>query len=278
MPIFVGNNYSMLEPFFADNSLKWFLFFNDQLLFIGDPFTLPTTADSTSLQPYFTRAFEIGHIEGEKYACAELSAHITLHPNFKTMPLRQALSAIHSMQYSLAVKSFSILQWDKNHQFCSRCAAPTTREAKEGFERRCPTCHLSFFPRISPSIIVLIKKNNQLLMARSPHFLPGVFGLIAGFVEAGETLEEAVHREVREEVGIEIKNLQYFGSQAWPFPDSLMVGFMAEYSKGKLRINPQEIEKAGWYRYDKLPGRPSVSISIATQLLDTFIRNNAQND
>jgi NAD+ diphosphatase len=268
----------MPEPFFADNSLSWFIFFNDQLLFVGEHPALPNTADSKTLQPYFTRAFLIGSLEGEKYACAELPTHIAIPPIFKTVPLKQALSSIHTLQYGLAVKSYSILQWDKNHQFCSRCATATALKAKDGFERYCPACHLSFFPRISPSIIVLIKKNDQLLMARSPHFLPGVFGLIAGFVEAGETLEEAVYREVREEVGIEIKNLQYFGSQAWPFPDSLMVGFMAEYSKGKLRIDPQEIEKAGWFRYDKLPGRPSVSISIATQLLDAFIQSNARTD
>lgn len=273
----MGKQSRMHYPFLSNTSLRWFIFLNDHLVFINEPLSLPSTVDSKDLHAHFIRAFEIGVLEGTKYACAELAASIKIPSHLTTMPLRQALSTIQAMQYSLAVKSFSILQWDKNHQFCSRCATPTTREAKDHFERCCPACHLKFFPRISPSIIVLIQKNNQLLMARSPHFPEGVFGLIAGFVEAGETLEEAVHREVREEVGIEIKNLHYFGSQAWPFPDSLMIGFMAEYHKGKLRINPQEIEKAGWYRYDKLPGRPSVSISIATQLLDAFIKNNTQN-
>lgn len=134
-------------------------------------------------------------------------------------------------------------------------------------------CHLSFFPRISPSIIVLIKKADHLLMARSPHFLPGVYGLIAGFIDAGESIEEAVHREVKEEVGLKIKNLSYFGSQQWPFPDSLMIAFTADYCSGDITINPDEIEEAGWYKYNNLPGRPQTSVSIASKLIDNFINS-----
>lgn len=110
-------------------------------------------------------------------------------------------------------------------------------------------------------------------MARSPHFLPGIYGLIAGFVETGESIEETVHREVAEEVGIKIKNLSYFGSQPWPFPDSLMIAFMAEYESGEIIIDKNEIEEAGWYRYDDLPGRPSMSFSIASTMLDNFINH-----
>ena len=108
-------------------------------------------------------------------------------------------------------------------------------------------------------------------MARGPHFPPGVYGLIAGFVEIGESLEETIHREVKEEVGIEIKNLSYFGSQAWPFPDSLMIAFVADYASGEIVIDKNEIEVAGWYRYDNLPGLPSMNISIASTLLENFV-------
>ena len=108
-------------------------------------------------------------------------------------------------------------------------------------------------------------------MARGPHFLPGVYALIAGFVESGESLEETVHREVLEEVGIYVKNLSYYGSQPWPFPDSLMIAFKADYASGDIAIDRKEIEEAGWYRYDNLPGRPSTSASISSKLLDDYV-------
>src|SRR5690606_2224103 len=121
------------------------------------------------------------------------------------------------------------------------------------FERTCPTCHLAAYPRISPSIIVRIHKGDQILMARSPHFAPGIYGLIAGFVESGETLEETIHREVMEEVGIKVKNIRYFDSQPWPFPDSLMIGFTAEHASGDIQVDHHEIEHADWYGKDNIP-------------------------
>jgi NAD+ diphosphatase len=113
-------------------------------------------------------------------------------------------------------------------------------------------------------------------MARSPHFIPGAYGLIAGFIEVGESIEEAVHREVKEEVSINIKNLRYFGSQPWPFPDSLMIGFIADYASGEINIDHEEIEAAGWYKFDNLPGRPSTRISIASQLIEHFVAEQRQ--
>ena len=121
-------------------------------------------------------------------------------------------------------------------------------------------------------MIVLIHQDDHLLMARSAHFPPGVYGLIAGFVEAGESIEEAVHREVKEEVGLTIKSLVYCGSQPWPFPDSLMMAFTADYEAGEITMDQVEIEDAGWYKYDKLPGLPSMALSIAMKLIDDFVR------
>ena len=208
--------------------------------------------------------------------CAEINTSHALSKEYTFIPLKKALDTLDPQWYGIATKAFAVLNWDKNHQFCGRCGAVLRDHQAHNplaFERECPNCQLLFYPRISPSVIVRIRKGDKILMARSPHFPPGAFGLIAGFVEAGESLEEAVHREVQEEVGIRINNLHYFGSQPWPFPDSLMVGFTADYQSGELVIDKTELEQAGWYRYDKLPGRPSTRTSISTKLIDDFIQS-----
>ncbi|MFA5959162.1 MAG: NAD(+) diphosphatase [Tatlockia sp.] len=253
------------------SDVRWFIILSDGTIALKHDNTLPGSLDIPSLETDFLRHFNLGEINGIAYFCAELNQDTCL-TSMRSFSLRQGLSLVSDFEYGLAVKAYSLIQWDKNHQFCSRCSAPTQRPEKP-FVRVCPHCNLHFFPRISPSIIVLIRKNDQLLMARSPHFLPGIYGLIAGFVDAGESLEEAVHREVEEEVGITIKNLCYFGSQPWPFPDSLMVAFTADYESGEISIDQEEIVEAGWYRFDKLPGRPSTSISISSALIDDFIRS-----
>lgn len=231
---------------------------------------LPFDRDIQSLAPHFLRRFELGSLNKTQYFCAELDPKQPIPDTFHILSLRSTLSQLNCDNYRIAVKAYSVIRWDKNHQFCSCCGNRTLRKI-QGFERTCTLCQLSFFPRISPSIIVLIKKEAYLLMARSPNFLPGVYGLIAGFVEVGENIEEAVHREVKEEVGIKIKNLKYFGSQPWPFPDSLMIAFMADYCSGNITINPDEIEEAGWHKYDNLPGRPQ-STSIASKLIEAFVQ------
>lgn len=248
-----------------------FIFQHDGILLLKENNELPVEADLKAIAPHFLRRFELGAANDRDYFCAELDPKILIPKAFHTLSLRNILSLLNPEYYSLVVKAYSIIRWDKNQQFCSCCGSRMLTK-DQGFERLCPFCHLSFFPRISPSIIVLIKKADHLLMARSPAFVAGAYGLIAGFVEIGESIEEAVHREVKEEVGIKIKNLNYFGSQPWPFPDSLMIAFTADYCSGDIIINPDEIEEAGWYRYDNLPGRPSSSISIASKLIDSFIK------
>lgn len=246
----------------------WFIVQQNEFLLLNN--SLPNEVDIASLSTHFIRRFQLGTFQGNEYLCAELPQDLEVNEEFNVVPIRQALSLFSPEQFGIGVKAYSVINWDKNHQFCGRCGLPTNHHGKN-FERICSSCNMSFFPRISPSIIVLIHNKDRLVMARSPHFLPGVYGLIAGFVEIGESLEEAVHREVKEEVGLEIKNLNYFGSQPWPFPDSLMVAFTAEYAAGEIKIDQDEIEEAGWYNYNNLPGRPSTAISIGSLLLDSFI-------
>lgn len=172
--------------------------------------------------------------------------------------------------FALAGRASQLLDWQKNHRFCGRCGTPTQKKADE-FAMSCPSCGLLVYPRISPAVMVLVERGNELLLARSPHFRPGVFSALAGFVEAGETLEQCAAREVREEVGVEIANLRYFHSQPWPFPDSLMISFFADYAGGKITPDPSEIEAAAWFRRDALPALPD-PVSIARRLIDAACR------
>ena len=256
----------------SSNQDYWFIFQNDQLLFInnGTEEKLISGSFANQAEPFFIRHFPLGQLNDKNIYCAELSPDFSLLENMIFISLRQALEVLDAEWYGMAAKAFSIISWDKNHYYCGRCGT-ITKKLPHLFERQCPACDLSFYPRISPSIIVRIQKGDHILLARGHHFKPGVYALIAGFVEPGETLEQAVHREVMEEVGIKIKNLRYFGSQAWPFPDSLMISFTADYASGELSINYDEIKEAGWYRYDHLPGHYSSSVSIAKKLIDHFV-------
>lgn len=254
------------------HSEYWFVFQHDQLLLIEQQhkFELLNSARIAGLRDQFIREFCLAKTNQFTAFCAELSPNYTLPDNLVCISLRKALDSLHHDYYALIARASSIITWDKNHQFCGRCGHRTEPTLVK-FERKCSACSLTFYPRISPSIIVAIQRGDEILMARSAHFPPGAYGLIAGFVEAGESIEEAIHREVAEEVGIKIHQLQYFASQAWPFPDSLMIGFTAQYLSGNLVINHDEIEDAGWYRYDLLPGRPSSKISIGSSLIDYII-------
>ncbi len=183
--------------------------------------------------------------------------------------LRRLFGALDEEVWKLAGRAVQIVDWDRDHRFCGRCGAGTERKEDE-LARVCPHCGLQQFPRISPAVIVRIERGDEILLARSPHFAPGVYSTLAGFVEPGESLEETVVREVREEVGVEVANVRYFGSQPWPFPHSLMIGFVADYAAGDLRLQEGEIEDAGWFTADTLPGLPS-HYSIARRLIEGFI-------
>ena len=182
--------------------------------------------------------------------------------------LRQVYGRLDEDLFWVAARAVQIVDWDRTHKICGRCGnqliTKTTERAKE-----CPQCGLLHFPRLAPAIIVLVERDRELLLARSRHFLPGMYSVLAGFVEPGESLEEAVVREVKEEVGLTVKDIKYFGSQPWPFPHSLMIGFTAIYAGGEITLDDTEIEDAGWFTVDNLPPIPS-KISIARKLIDWF--------
>ncbi|MEO6975487.1 MAG: NAD(+) diphosphatase [Gallionella sp.] len=182
------------------------------------------------------------------------------------MPVRSLFSLAGAGEIYLAGRAIQLLDWQKNHRYCGKCGAHTAIRAGQ-FAMLCPACGLVAYPRISPAVMVLISRGDELLLARSHRFRPGIYSALAGFVEAGETLEQCASREVLEEVGITITNLRYFRSQSWPFPDSLMVAFFADYVGGVIKSDPIEIEDAKWFSRVALPALPE-PVSLARQLID----------
>ena len=183
--------------------------------------------------------------------------------------LRQVYGRLEEGLFWIAARAVQIIDWDRTHQFCGRCGSPLRAKTNER-AKECPQCGLLQFPRLAPAIIVLVERGRELLLARSRHFMPGMYSVLAGFVEPGESLVEAVIREVKEEVGIEVTDIKYFGSQPWPFPHSLMIGFTATYASGEISLDDGEIEDAGWFTIDRLPRIPG-KISIARKLIDWFL-------
>ncbi len=183
--------------------------------------------------------------------------------------LRSLHGALETTELEVAGLALHLLHCDRTQAFCGICGAPTAHALGE-CARVCSACGHLVYARVSPSVIVAVTRGDELLLARGTRFPRPVFSVLAGFVEPGETLEECVHREVREEVGIEVEHLKYFGSQPWPFPDSLMVGFTAEYAGGELTPDPAEIAEVRWFRPDARPLLPS-RYSIARRLIDRFI-------
>lgn len=153
--------------------------------------------------------------------------------------------------------------------FCSNCGSKLSNNVQSA-EKQCMSCKQIFYPNLAPAVMVLIHKDNEVLLVRSPHFKPGIYGAIAGFIDCGETAEAAAIREVKEEVGLEITNLAYFGTQSWPFPNSFMIAYSAEYLSGDLRIDYNELEDARWFSMNNLPELLPFP-SIVHQIVHSFI-------
>lgn len=261
----------IVPPEVQSDPAWWFVFQESKLLVYQKPdsITIPFLIKPDELSLFFIRQNYLGHLDNDHCYAAEVAEGTIPPAGMVFEGLRQVYGRLDDDLFWIAARAVQIIDWDRTHRFCGRCGVPlksrTTERAKE-----CPQCGLLHFPRLAPAIIVLVERGNQLLLARSRHFMPGMYSVLAGFVEPGESLEEAVVREVKEEVGIEIKDINYFGSQPWPFPHSLMIGFTATYAGGEISIDDKEIEDAGWYTAEKLPRLPG-KISIARKLIDGFL-------
>jgi NAD+ diphosphatase len=189
-------------------------------------------------------------------------------------PLRSLFDRLPDDLLAVAGRAAQVLEFDRTHRFCGACAAPT-EPGDEGRARRCPACGQVSYPRLAPAMMALVhregERGRELLLARGTRFSTPIYSALAGFVEPSESLEECVRREVREEVGVEVRGLRYFGSQAWPFPHSLMVAFLVEHAGGELRCQEGEIVDAQWFPLDRLPLLPH-RLSVARRLIDFAVK------
>lgn len=250
----------------------WFAFQGAQILILRDDTgaRLPLAHDPRDIGMTPKRSLYLGTLgEQHCYAC-ELDEGSAAPAGLQWSGLRALFGAIDDSQFAIAGRAFQIVDWDRSHQFCGRCGTPTQVKNNER-ARECPSCKQVHYPRIAPAIMALVRRGRELLLARSPHFAPGMYSALAGFVEPGETLEQTLAREVREEVGIEVTNVRYFASQPWPFPHSLMIAFNADYAGGEIVPAPDEIEAADWFTLDRLPPQLPGKISISRRLIDAAL-------
>ncbi len=220
-----------------------------------------------SAQGLVPTEFQFTH-QGRTYAVLEAPPEALPPAGFIFQSLRALFGALDEGLFAQISRVAQLLEWNRTHQYCGCCGQATERQ--EALARVCPRCAHSAYPRISPAIMALVIRDQELLLARGPHFQPGVYSALAGFCEPGESLEQALRREVREEVGLEVDNLRYFGSQSWPFPHSLMVAFTCQFAAGSLVLQPEEIEDARWFPSHALPAL-SPPISLARKLIDATV-------
>jgi NAD+ diphosphatase len=253
----------------VDEPVLWFAFRKAEILVVNGAETpaMPCCIDLNE-HGFTVESRQYLGLYGGKH-CYAVTIHETqpLPEGWAALGLRDLFGMVETTLAALSGRAYQILEWDRNHRYCSRCGTPTALRTDER-SRTCPACRYTTYPPVTPAIMILITHGRKLLLARKAAFPQGRYSALAGFVEPGEMLEDTVVRETREEVGVEIRNIRYFGSQPWPFPHSLMIAFTAEYAGGDLRPDGVEIAEAYWFEADNLPKLPP-PISISRRLIDT---------
>ena len=265
----------------------WFVFKGDRLLVeLGPPSPRPSDDPRVPARPSWAvlplqknnnilwfepaRTLYLGRLAGTACWAAEAPADASPPPpGLAWEGLRTLFSVLEDAHFALAGRAIQLLDWDRSHRFCGRCGAPTEAKSEERV-RACPACKLGVYPRLSPAVMALVRREGEILLGRSPHFPPGMYSALAGFVEPGESLEQCIEREVEEEVGVRVSRIRYFASQPWPFPNSLMIAFICDWVSGEIRPQAGEIEDAKWFKVLQLPKLPS-KISIARRLIDAVV-------
>ena len=247
----------------------WLIIIREQQLLtrVDQPWQLLQTADVESHWLTEQVLHPVGQYQ-DKHCCV-IEADRDFD-GYEWVGLRSQLVGLSPEQYNLLSRAVQLLTWDNQHRYCGQCGRPTQKHPQE-FARFCDPCHLFFYPRIAPCIMCLITRGDYCLLAQHQKHPDGFYATLAGFVEAGETLEQALHREVMEEVRLIVNNLKYYASQSWPFPHQLMVAYFAEYQTGDIKVDDEEIVDAQWFHYKSLPDFPPKE-SISGQLIHEFIK------
>jgi NAD+ diphosphatase len=269
MPEFIASSFT--PPSAKNEPALWFILCGDKLLVnVRDGRqSIPAFKDISESGFAPLREHYLGRYKKQHCYAAEVEKTAEITDKMALQSIWGMFNYLDKDLFKLTLMAFHILNWDRKEQFCVQCGSKTENKGDER-AKKCTKCgHVSFL-RISPAVIMLISQGDRILLARSQRFKDEMYSVLAGFVEPGETLEDTVKREIREEVGIDVKDIRYFGSQPWPFPDSLMIGFTAHYAGGDIRIDGSEIVDAQWFNYNNLPPIPG-KISIARNMIDWFI-------
>ena len=247
--------------------MKYYIFCKDELLLrqTADGFEIPQGDEPpVELKPWT----HLMNVDGDKACCVDTP--VTNLEGYEMCGLRKSYYLLSQHDYLKAGKCHELLYWDQNTRYCGVCGAPMRMDTD--ISKKCAECGKEIWPQLATAVIVLIHRGDEVLLVRAKNFRTDFYGLVAGFVETGETLEEAVAREALEETGVTITNIRYFGSQPWPYPCGLMVGFNADYVSGDIHLQASEIAKGGWFRKDNLPNIPE-PLSIARMLLDAWLKS-----
>ena len=254
----------------------WFVFCKGDLLLektSDGRYTIPYQEEAPTPLKEWTNVHTITPFGDDDVRTYTIDGPVTDNPRYEMCGLRATYNKLPHELYQIAGKCQEILYWDANTRFCGVCGGPMKMHTE--ISKRCTHCGKEIWPLLATAIIVLIHREDKVLLVHARNFRGKFFGLVAGFVETGETLEEAVVREVHEEVGIKIKNIRYFASQPWPYPCGLMVGFTADYVSGNLHLQRSELDDAGWFDRDHLPPVPD-KMSIARQLIDSWLEESSK--
>ena len=266
-------NPGVHKPDDADGPVLCFCFRGRELL-VTEDHGLPDLTHLEEVGIESIRSQYLGSLGDAHCHSVELETDADPPTGHAFRDLRALFGSMDEHLHALASRAVQIVEWDRTHQFCGACGKATQLSGSER-ARQCPDCRVPNFPRLSPAIIVSVERGDEILLARSPHFPAGIFSVLAGFVEPGESAEECVAREVFEETGVHVGNVRYFSSQPWPYPHSLMLGFIADWESGDIKIDEREIEDARWFNANDMPTFFAGRMSISQWLIQDFLERRA---